>query len=485
MKTTNLFAQANVAKRLLLVVVLSAVSSIGQAQDLFAQDFCLEDVVNYESDFSSTELISDDFDQDGYLDIAITNKKYNDESDVTVFLNKGDGTFYPAVHYLTDVGNEYLASGDLNEDGYPDIAVTNYNSHTISVLLNKKDGTFLDAVHYPFGAFPFAIMVADIDKDGHNDLVFGNEANRSLVLMWGEGDGTFQDTSVFALPGSPNSIQLADLDNDQSLEVLVACNDAENSISVFSKFLGRGSASLTNYPSFGSRSNFPYAFKVAYINQDSILDLVACHFISDSISVRYGNGTGGLLAPFYFPFNGGAVGLDVLDLNGDAFADLVVANRDFNGYDVYLGNANGTFDWAENTLAWVNPSSVLAGDFNNDGKEDVALSSSGAGSTKGALSIMLNCYEPIGLQEQTAQTMDISLYPNPFQEKTIIYLSGTNMGEGNSLGEIFSLNGERIKTFAFSGEQFTLSKEGMKTGVYLLRLQCSNGQRVSQKIIVL
>ncbi|MFT7114668.1 MAG: hypothetical protein ACI8P7_001455 [Candidatus Azotimanducaceae bacterium] len=452
---------------------------------VFAQDFCLEDVVNYESDFSSTELISDDFDQDGYLDIAITNKKYNDESDVTVFLNKGDGTFYPAVHYLTDVGNESLASGDLNEDGYPDIAVTNYNSHTISVLLNKKDGTFLDAVHYPFGAFPFEIMVADIDKDGHNDLVFGNQANRSLVLMWGEGDGSFQDTSVFALPGSPNSIQLADLDNDQSLDVLVSCKDAENSISVFSQFSGRTPFSYVRYPFYGSWRHTPREFQVAYINQDSLLDIVVCHSNSDSISIRYGNGTGGFLAPFYFPFMGRSVNIDVLHLNGDAFADMVVANRDYNGYDVYLGNANGTFDWAENTIAWVNTSSVLAGDFNNDGKEDVALSSSGAGSTKGALSIMLNCYEPIGLQEQTAQTMDISLYPNPFQEKTSIHLSGTNMGGGNSLGEIFSLNGERIKTFAFSGEQFTLSKEGMKTGVYLLRLQCSNGQRVSKKIIVL
>jgi hypothetical protein len=45
MKISNLFAQANVAKRLLLVVVLSAVSSIGQAQDLYVQDNPLDNGV--------------------------------------------------------------------------------------------------------------------------------------------------------------------------------------------------------------------------------------------------------------------------------------------------------------------------------------------------------------------------------------------------------------------------------------------------------
>jgi hypothetical protein len=61
------------------------------------------------------------------------------------------------------------------------------------------------------------------------------------------------------------------------------------------------------------------------------------------------------------------------DFNGDGKQDLAVANTFSNNVSILLGNANGTFGAATNFAAGIDPRSVAVGDFNGDGKQDLAV----------------------------------------------------------------------------------------------------------------
>src|SRR5437016_1076340 len=64
------------------------------------------------------------------------------------------------------------------------------------------------------------------------------------------------------------------------------------------------------------------------------------------------------------------VSVAVGDFNGDGKPDLAVANYHSDNVAVLLGKGDGTFQPAANYNAGANPQSVAVGDFNGDGKLD-------------------------------------------------------------------------------------------------------------------
>jgi hypothetical protein len=78
-----------------------------------------------------------------------------------------------------------------------------------------------------------------------------------------------------------------------------------------------------------------------------------------------------------------AQGVAVGDFNGDGKPDLAVASY-VTGVGILLGNGDGTFQPAVIYTAGANPGSVAVGDFNNDGKPDLAV-----GNENGVVSVLL------------------------------------------------------------------------------------------------
>src|SRR2546428_3308876 len=107
-----------------------------------------------------------------------------------------------------------VAVGDFNGDNRPDLAVTNYNSNTVSVLLGVGNGTFQPAVTLLVGANPMAVAVGDFNRDGKFDLVVANSGAGTVSVLLGDGLGNFQAAQTFAAGSMPTSVAVGDFNGD-------------------------------------------------------------------------------------------------------------------------------------------------------------------------------------------------------------------------------------------------------------------------------
>ncbi len=231
----------------------------------------------------------------------------------------------PATPYPTGISFSIVAetAGDFNRDGKPDIAVINSNGAG-SVLLSNGDGTFQSPKTFLLNGYrQLALAVGDINGDTNLDLVASDDLGNVTVLL-GNGDGTFK----------PNPVKYA----------------------------------------IGSSSQL-HSIVVGDFNGDHKPDLAVVSASTDLVYVLLNNGDGTFLSPQTFVVGTNPVDLKTQDLNGDGKLDLVVVNQSDNTISVLMGRGDGTFQFAVNysTGQFSSPQSVAIGDFNGDGKLDLAV----------------------------------------------------------------------------------------------------------------
>jgi hypothetical protein len=178
-------------------------------------------------------MVAADFNGDGILDLAVAN---SGDNTVTLLMGNGDGTFTPA-NASAPTGNapNAMAVGDFNGDGNLDLAITNYNDNTISILLNQNCSagaptacTFAPAAVSPaVGSGPSAIAAGDLNADGFLDLAVTNSNSNSVTILLGNGAGAFTATVPATGPNystgtTPEGLVLADFNADGRLDIVTA-----------------------------------------------------------------------------------------------------------------------------------------------------------------------------------------------------------------------------------------------------------------------
>ena len=185
-------------------------------------------------------LASGDLNHDGRVDLVVANGGvYYDpqSSSISVLVGNGDGTFAAEKRYATSASPRELALGDFNEDGHVDVAVTNYDSGTVGLFAGVGDGSLTPFPSVPTGPRPQGMTTADLDGDGHLDLavaILGPDQNipaprGELVLLPGRGDGSFASPVRRVLGDRPADVVSVDFNFDGKPDLAVAYDTNSNS----------------------------------------------------------------------------------------------------------------------------------------------------------------------------------------------------------------------------------------------------------------
>lgn len=183
-------------------------------------------------------ILTGDFNGDGNQDFVVTN--FTDNT-LSLFLGNGDGTFKQATGSPFALpgavaGPISMTSADFNSDGNLDLAIVDQTTSDVSILFGNGNGTFTEAPNSPFavGKTPVAIATGDVNDDAHPDLAVVNQADNSLSVLLGNGDGTFTPAtnSPLATGQTPTSVTIADFNSDGHQDIAVT-DPATDSISVY------------------------------------------------------------------------------------------------------------------------------------------------------------------------------------------------------------------------------------------------------------
>jgi hypothetical protein len=198
----------------------------------------------------------------------------------------------------------------------------------LEALEDRTVPSFLTPVTYPVGTGPEAIATADLNGDGHIDLVTANAGSNNISVLLGNSNGTFGVAQTYATGVGPAAVAVGDFNGDGKLDIVTA-NEGDNTVSVL---LGNGDGTFQAAKSYAVGSQ---PVSVAVGDFDGKLDIVTANQGENSVSLLPGNGDGTFgAARTAASFNSPAESLAVGDFNGDGKLDLAVATRGTDGYYV-------------------------------------------------------------------------------------------------------------------------------------------------------
>lgn len=285
----------------------------------------------------------------------------------------GAQQFLPPASYPVGKTPTSVAVGNFNHDGKPDLAVADSQSGAVGILLGKGGGVFGSPTKYQAGNTPVWVAAADLNGDGNLDLAVADSVTGGVSVLLGEGTGAFQPPVFYRTGGCPNSAATGDLNGDHKVDLVVS-NSCSSTVSVL---LGRGNGTFGRAADYSTGSGSePGSVVLGDLNGDGKPDVVTANFQDDVVSVLLGNGDGTLQPHVDYPTGTFPTSVALGDFNRDGILDLAVNSSTSygpGGLSVMLGNGDGTFQPAVDYTTQVYPFAVQAGDFNRDGKLDLAV----------------------------------------------------------------------------------------------------------------
>src|ERR1700739_3604299 len=391
-----------------------------------------------------------DYNNDGLLDIFMVNggrvtdpMKLPEDFDRhdpkywnRLFRQNKDGSFTDVTQQagLSNAGDgnygQGVAVGDYDNDGYPDIYITNYGKNTL--YHNNGDGTFTDVTAkagVAAGGWSVSAGFFDYDNDGKLDLfvtrymdwdsdhnkICGSEKPTycppgefpavSNILYHNRGDGTFEDVSaasgIAAKKGHGLGVAFADYDGDGFTDIFVA-NDVTNQFLFHNN--GNGTfteCALESGAALTSDGKMLSGMGVVFqdYDNDGLPDILVTQLPHQPYVVYHNDGKG-VFSPQELEAGFGALsgkssgwGVGLEDFDNDGWKDaFVVQGHVFDNVEMYDGslryreppllalNHQGHFERADpGSEVPVAGRGAAFGDLNNDGWVDVVTTSLGEG----------------------------------------------------------------------------------------------------------
>lgn len=363
---------------LILSLVVMAVAEVNQYPYFGVAALWYGPPVSYPTGQGPFSVTTVDLDGDGNLDLVVPNR---DSANLTVYRGVGNGTFVPLSAPIP-AGNcpIFVVDADFNRDAIPDLAVLNHLCNRVFIMLGAGNGNFSPPAIYETALEPRSIVAADLNNDTFPDLAIANRMSNTISVFGGRGDGTFLPRVDFNAGLNPHAIVAADFNGDQLRDLAVA-NTGTNSVTIFQNTWQNtggagGGASFVSLPDIPAGLGST-ALTATDLNRDGRPDLVVVDVSLNGVSVLLANGNFSFDSLRFYATGGSPFAIRSGDLNADGNPDVVVANRSSNNVTALLGNGDGTFAATTHLNSFAtgrSPYDVALGDFNRDGRVDLATS---------------------------------------------------------------------------------------------------------------
>ena len=377
-----------------------------------------------------------DFDNDGYLDIYLVNATDLPGSHSQVvsrnalYQNDRNGGFIDVTNQagIGDLGYcTGITSADYNNDGFVDIYITNFGANIL--YKNNKDGTFVDVTEFAEVESPMwsaGASFGDYNGDGFADLYVTNYCDFKLTdhkncqeqgvevycgpeefsgipdtLYQNNGDGTFTNVTKSAGVFNPNGKGMmavwSDYNDDGNLDLFVANDGTENFL-----YQNNGDGTFTDIAWIAGVENDDQGnpqgsmgIDFADYNNDGMFDLIITNF-QRQLNMLYRNDGDGLFSDTTFTAGLGYTlpyvswGIGFFDFDNDSFRDIFIANGHIQDH-IELYDSSTTYLQPNHLLInskgsnFMNVSDqfylgglnasrgVAFGDFDNDGDIDILI----------------------------------------------------------------------------------------------------------------
>jgi len=402
-----------------------------------------------------------DFNNDGKQDFASAN---NGATNVSVRLGDGAGAFTGSTNLSTGTSPTDVAVADFNLDGRQDLAVVNSGSSNVTIFLGNGSGGFSNNGNISVGPGPYRISVGDFNGDGRPDFMTTNQGNTSAATVsvrLGNGSGGFTnapDITNFSFQQIPNASAVVDYNSDGKQDLAIT-TESPNEVTLFT---GDGLGGFTRITEVSQRmfvGNGPVAIAMGDFNNNGAMDFVTANFFAGSISVRFGNGTGGFVGNsiYDFPVGQSPEHVAVADVNGDGNQDILVTLGGVSSGSVMVlrGNGTGTFSNTNSTSIspLTSPVWIATGDFNQDKRVDLLIANKSSSSP--TVSIRFGGINDINVQGNSVNIPDGDITPT-LTDHTVF---GT---VNNGFARTFTIQNLGTTALAISGitssnPQFTIS----------------------------
>ena len=336
---------------------------------------------------SSAEVVSiADINNDSLNDVIVGTGAYFDtinDYKIFVYLQTSTGELAEPVKYsypTTFAPVNSITVDDVNNDHLNDVIIGYGDS--ISIFFQNNAGVLSSIQTFYSGSTVYGLKTGDLNNDGLTDIAV-SQWNETFIRIFYQTDSGFNSVTFDKPPGGYDEIDVGDVNSDGLDDVVFMAGQLAGGIHVF---IQNNSGSLDPYVSYFPPPNLfnaLHGIAIGDLNNDNANDIVASSggnspnaqiviWFQDTIS-------GNLEPPVEIPAFDIPQPIEVADLNCDGLNEIITVHGGWQAMTIYeqdsLGNYNSYLRFDLPYTSHYKPQGLSIGDINDDGRKDIAIAS--------------------------------------------------------------------------------------------------------------